>query len=109
MDAVTKVKWRIKDLLIQKGMSIYELAEKSEITEACIRNWYTKRNYTPSLEAIIKICAAFEIPVSELFREEDDEQVCVNREEMQLLSSWARLTEKQKKAVKSIIEAFTEK
>jgi len=109
MDVVTKVKWRIKDLLIQKGMSIYELAEKSDITEACIRNWYTKRNYTPSLEAIIKVCGALEIPIAELFREEDDKQVNVNKEEMQLLSHWARLSDKQKRAVKNVIETFMDK
>lgn len=106
MEVITKLKWKIKDLLIQKGMSIYELAERADVTEACIRNWYTKRNYTPSLEAIIKVCAALEIPIAELFREEDDEQVYVNKDERQILSSWASLNDKQKKAIKTILETF---
>ena len=45
----------------KKGLSVYELAKKADLTEACIRNWYTKRNYTPSLEAIEKICCALDI------------------------------------------------
>ncbi len=109
MDAVSKVKWRIKELLIQKNMSVYELAAKAEITDACIRNWYTKRNYNPSLLAIVKICNALEIPLTELFRDEDDEFFCVGEEERALLSDWAMLNEKQKSAIKNLMETFIEK
>ncbi|MBQ8426896.1 MAG: helix-turn-helix transcriptional regulator [Clostridia bacterium] len=109
MDAVSKVKWKIKELLIQKDMTIYELANKAEITDACIRNWYTKRNYNPSLVAIIKVCNALDVSVAELFREEDDEMVCVGTEERRLLSNWAILNDKQKKVVKTLMETFTEK
>ena len=49
MGLVERVKSKIKELIKQKGLSIYEVAEKSDLTEACIRNWYTKRNYTPSM------------------------------------------------------------
>ena len=109
MDTISKVKWKIKELLIQKDMSIYELAAKAEITDACIRNWYTKRNYNPSLVAIIKICGALEISVAELFRDENDEQISVGKEEKHLLSSWAVLSDKQKSAVKILMETFIEK
>lgn len=109
MDTVSKVKWKIKELLIQKDMSIYELAAKAEITDACIRNWYTKRNYNPSLVAIIKICNALDISVAELFRDEKDELISVGKEEKQLLFNWAVLSDKQKSAVKVMIETFIDK
>ncbi|MCI9504261.1 MAG: hypothetical protein HFE26_02560 [Clostridia bacterium] len=51
---VTKVKEKIKALLESQNLTVYELAQKSDLTEACIRNWFTKRNYTPSLEALEK-------------------------------------------------------
>lgn len=41
MGLVERVKIRIKELIASKGLSIYELAEKADLTEACIRNWYT--------------------------------------------------------------------
>ncbi len=109
MDTISKVKWKIKELLIQKNMSIYELAAKAEITDACIRNWYTKRNYNPSLVAIIKICNALDISVAELFRDEKDQLISVGKEEKQLLSSWTVLSDKQKNAVKVMIETLIEK
>lgn len=68
MGLVDRVKIKIKELIESKGLSIYELAEKADLTEACIRNWYTKRNYTPSLEAIEKICFALGITEAELVR-----------------------------------------
>ncbi len=109
LDTISKVKWKIKELLIQKDMSIYELAAKAEITDACIRNWYTKRNYNPSLVAIIKICSALEISVAELFRDENDEQITVGEEEKHLLSCWAVLSDKQKGVIKTLIQTFIER
>ena len=106
---VSKIKWKLKEILIQKNMTIYQLAEKAEITEACIRNWYTKRNYNPSLVAIIKVCAALEIPLTELFKEDDDEFICVGKEEKLLTSQWALLDDKQKKVIKALIETFLDK
>ena len=75
MGLVERVKFKIKELIEIKKISIYELAEKADLTEACIRNWYTKRNYTPSLEAIEKICRAFDISESELVRRDDEELI----------------------------------
>ena len=106
MDGVSKVKWRIKDYMSQKEISIYELAKKADLTEACIRNWYTKRGYTPSLEAIIKVSKALDVPLADLFREDENEQFYVNKEEKELLMDWSMLSDKQKGAVKVVIDSF---
>ena len=103
---VQRVKTKIKELIEKKGMSIYEVAKKSELTEACIRNWYTKRNYTPSPEAIEKICNTFNITEAELMLREDEELVSVSEEERDLLKGWLLLSDSQKKLVKMQIDAF---
>lgn len=103
---VQRVKTKIKELIEKKGMSIYEVAKKSDLTEACIRNWYTKRNYTPSLEAIEKICNTFNITEAELMLREDEELVSVSEEERDLLKGWLLLSDSQKKLVKMQIDAF---
>lgn len=87
MGLVERVKFKIKELIEIKKISIYELAEKADLTEACIRNWYTKRNYTPSLEAIEKICRAFDISESELVRRDDEELVPMTEKEKLLLKN----------------------
>lgn len=106
MGLVERVKIRIKELIASKGLSIYELAEKADLTEACIRNWYTKRNYTPSLEAIEKICCALEITEAELVRREEEELVPITAKEKQLIKNWLMLDEKKRSLILMQIEAF---
>lgn len=106
MGLVERVKIRIKELIESKGLSIYELAEKADLTEACIRNWYTKRNYTPSLEAIEKICSALEITEAELVRREEEELVPVTEKEKQLIKNWLMLDEKKRSLILMQIEVF---
>lgn len=106
MNLVERVKFRIKELIEIKRISIYELAEKSDLTEACIRNCYTKRNYTPSLEAIEKICRAFDISESELVRRDDEELVPMTEKEKLLLKNWLLLDEKQRNLILMQIDAF---
>ena len=106
MSLVERVKLKIKELIEIKKISIYELAEKADLTEACIRNWYTKRNYTPSLEAIEKICRAFDISESELVRRDDEELVPMTEKEKQLLKNWLLLDEKQRNLILMQIDAF---
>lgn len=106
MNLLERVKFRIKELIEIKRISIYELAEKSDLTEACIRNWYTKRNYTPSLEAIEKICRAFDISESELVRRDDEELVPMTEKEKLLLKNWLLLDEKQRNLILMQIDAF---
>ena len=101
-----RVKFKVRELLLQKNVTIYTLAEKADLTEACIRNWYTKRNYTPSLEAIEKIAKAFEVPVTELVLEENQENIAVTNEEKELLEKYLKLNKKQKNAIKVQIDAF---
>lgn len=106
MSLVKRVKLKKKELIEIKKISIYELAEKADLTEACIRNWYTKRNYTPSLEAIEKICRAFDISESELVRRDDEELVPMTEKEKQLLKNWLLLDEKQRNLILMQIDAF---
>ena len=106
MGLVERVKGRIKDIIDQRGISIYNLADNADLTEACIRNWYTKRNYTPSLEAIEKVCRALDISVAELVCEEQEEMMPVTETEKTLLGNWIKLEEKQKKVILMQIEAF---
>ncbi len=106
MGLAERVKARIKNIIEQRGISIYNLAANADLTEACIRNWYTKRNYTPSLEAIEKICQALNISVAALTSEENEEMIAVTNAERRLLENWIRLEEKQKKVILMQMDAF---
>lgn len=102
---VARVKSKIKELMEINNMSVYELAQKSDLTEACIRNWYTSRNYTPSLEAIEKICSALDMPVFELFCN-DEEKMPVSEDNKEILKKLQLLTPKQRRAIIAHIEGY---
>lgn len=102
---LSKIKERIKDLVDSKGMKISELAEKSELTEACIRNWYGARNYTPSLEALCKICPVLGITMAELFCL-DGEMVPVSSEMKEVFDMWVSMNEVQRNAVKIHMKSY---
>lgn len=57
---------RIEELRIQKGLSIYELTIKSDLSENTIYHWYKKKS-KPSLNGIISVCKALEISLEEFF------------------------------------------
>lgn len=106
MDLSKRVKLRIKKIIAEKHISIYELAQKSDLTEACIRNWYTKRNYTPSLKAIEKISEALDVSVTEIMKDENAETCVLDKEQKELLEKWTLLGEKQRKSILLQMEAF---
>lgn len=108
MDLSNRVKLHIKEIVEKRHVSIYELSNKADLTEACIRNWYTKRNYTPSLKAIEKISEALNIPVTEIVKDDEAEMVALTKEQKQLLEKWTLLGDKQKKLIQLQIEAFLE-
>lgn len=102
---ITRVKQNIKELMIAKNMTIYDLAHKAELTEACIRNWYSKRNYTPSLEAIEKVCGAFDMTVAEFLCDKED-TIVVTAEMRKFLENYRILNTKQKEAVRIHVESY---
>lgn len=104
-DLVARVKDKIKELIVQHNISIYDLAQKSDLTEACIRNWLTKRNYTPSLEAIEKISKAFRIAPFELLCDRE-EIFTATPENKAFIEKFRVLNEKQKEAIFQLLDCF---
>lgn len=102
MDINTKIKMRIKQLLEERNWSANHLAEVADISAASITNWH-KRNTTPSLEAIIKICDAFGIAVSEFFNE-SSKPVELTKTQQELLSEWNLLHKQQKEDFLTMIK-----
>lgn len=94
---------KIEKLRLDRGWSVYRLAEKAGITDMCIYNWYN-RNTMPSIETIEKICEAFGMTLSQFFAEGN--LIEVDEELKELFDDWRSLTEEQKKAVKVMINTF---
>ena len=104
-----EVKTKIKNLMESKHISMYALAQASDLTQTCIANWYSKRNYEPSITALEKVCRALNISMAQLFCGQDEEMVCVDKGFKDLYESWLMLTDEQRQVVKAVINSYMAK
>ncbi len=96
---------RLNKLLNRKGWSRYELAKKTGISANSVYGWSNFKKM-PSFANLEKICAAANITIEQFFYDEGADKL--SAEEHELLSDWATLSNKEKQAVYSAIEAFKE-
>jgi len=91
---------RIKQLLAERGWSVYRLAEKSGIPQSTLSNMFNRSNY-PTVPTLERICKALDVSLSEFFSESsltpDDAQL-----DTEMTDVWAKLDVEQKKALLSL-------
>lgn len=100
------IKIKIKKLIEEKKTSIYDLAKKSGVTQPCIANWFNERNYTPSIDALEKVCDGLEISMAQLFCKEDESLIPITTEERRLLHIWQILNGEQRKHFLELLESI---
>lgn len=103
------IKVRIKELMEERRLTIYALAVKSDLSQACIANWYSERKYMPSIEALEKICVGLRISMAELFCDSDSEWLPVKEEKRKLFFRWDRLDAEERELIMRTIDKLIEK
>ena len=64
----------------------YELSVRSGLPQSTISSWYRKE-MTPSISSLEKICAAFDLTLAQFFAEEEEFSV-LTPDQTQLLEQW---------------------
>ncbi len=100
------IKSKIKELMTAKGMTMYSLAQAADLTQACLANWYGKRDYEPSITALEKVCKALDITMAELFCDDSTHMIAISEEFMQVYKGWQKLSKAQKNAIITHIESY---
>ena len=103
-DKTIEIKGKIKDLMKKKNMSIYQLSLKSGVSEACIRNWYSKRNYAPNLEPLQKVAQALDMPFAQLFIGEDEKLYPIDKPTKKLLDDYFTLDLEKRQLIANLIK-----
>lgn len=83
----------ITRLRLKRHWTEYELAQYSGLAQSTISTWYRK-NQTPTIQTLEKVCAGFGITLSQFFADDED-TVHLTPEQKELLDCWASLTETQ--------------
>ncbi len=97
---------RITELREARGYSVYKLAKDTGIPQSTFQTWYSQNRY-PSIDKIEMICNALGVTLPEFFSDSEQLEVGKTSSELsELNSKYLILTDDQKKAVLSVINAF---
>lgn len=98
---------KVKKMQQERGWSTYKLAYEAGLTQSTLSNMFA-RGTCPTVDTLERICEAFGITLAEFF-EEDERKAHVSKEELELLNKYRALSDKEKDAVKSMINALFRK
>lgn len=106
MEITEVVKARIKEMMEKQDLTIYALADKAELSQPCISNWYTKKNYVPKIPALEKVCEALGITMAQLFLQENEELVPLDEESRRFLKLYENLDKTRRDLVMKLLEVM---
>lgn len=104
---VALVKDRILMYMKARDMSFYKLSLLSGVSEIGLRNWYSERNYAPSLQMLEKVCSALKIYPYELFCQDED-LLPVSKEKRIFLEKLDCLPKKHQEAIMDLINSLAD-
>ena len=96
---------RIVKMREERHWTEYQLAEKSGLTQSTISSWYRK-NMLPTIPSLIKICDAFEVTLSQFFKEEEAVYVEVTEKQKRLLDAAGKMSNEQYEALISFMQTL---
>lgn len=101
---------RIEELMVEKGVSKYQLKEHAEISSTIYqwkKNAARDKDRVPSLRTIEKICDYFDVSLSYFFAFTKEEQRSVN--EREIADRLRLLSDEQVMLVKELLMQFRDK
>ncbi|WP_195984287.1 helix-turn-helix transcriptional regulator [Clostridium sp. D33t1_170424_F3] len=92
----------ITRLRLQRKWSEYKLAKHAGLSQSTISTWYRKQQ-TPTIQTLDKVCNGLGITLSQFFAEGDD-PISLTGEQKELLDNWSALTSEQQRIMKDLLE-----
>lgn len=92
---------RIRNLRLERNWTEYQLAEKSGIPQSTISTWFRKQNL-PTISSLEKICYAFDITLSDFFRE--DKYNNLDENQIKLIRNFHKLNKAQQESLLVFLE-----
>ncbi len=93
---------RIKELIDERGWSMYKLSKASGVSQSTLSNMFN-RNNDPSISTLEEICRGLGITLSQFFANED-ELFSLDKEQKEMLEKWSTLSADQKSALLKLLK-----
>ena len=94
---------RIKELMDERGWTIYELSKRSGLAQTTISNMW-KRNTEPTIPSLRDLFNGFGITLSQFFAE--GEMVELTPEQKAFFTRWAALSAEQKEMLMNLVNSM---
>ena len=94
----------ITRLRLERGWNEYELAKHCGLSQSTISTWYRK-NQTPTIQTLDKVCKGLGISLSQFFAEGSD-AVSLTPEQKDMLDNWSALNIQQKQIIRLILRTL---
>ena len=95
----------LKKILVlreRRNWTVWKLSEESGVDQSTISAWY-KKNRSPSVTSLEKICEAFNITMSQFFSDSNS-SVDLTFDQQEMLENWSALSKKQKEIILTLIK-----
>lgn len=95
---------RINELMEDRGWTAYRLGKEAGLPSSTINNMF-KRHNMPTISTLEAICNAFNITVARFFIDTDEPGI-LTPEQVQVLSKWDRMSDRQKQALLALMDTM---
>ena len=100
------VKERLKQLMDERGWTIYKVAKEADIPWSTVRNIF-KRYTEPSIGTLECICRGMGLTLPQFF--DVDNKMGLTDEQRMLILQWSKLNDRDKRLVGELVDALNEK
>lgn len=97
---------RLKELMDERGLNMHALSKKAGVSWNTIKNFYDRRT-KPTITTISMLCDGLGITLAQFF-DVEGETVHLTAEQQYVIDCWGALTDKEKEAMKVMLEAVLE-
>lgn len=98
---------RVKQLMDERGLTIYALAKASDLHWQTIKNLFT-RTSNPSVATMTSICKGLGITMSQFFAEDGD-SVVLTEKQTHILRRWESISEEDQKIISDMLDVMIRK
>lgn len=95
---------RLRELMVQQGLSLYMLAKKSDLSWNTVDN-ICKHDGNPTITTLQMLCNGLGISLVQFF-DEEGQRSSVSVEQQHLLNRWEELTDRDRRIINSLMEAM---
>ena len=98
---------RIKQLMNERGMTIYTLAQRSGVSWNTIKNILVRES-TTTVATLEQLCKGLGISVAQFF-DDSGETVQLTAEQQHLLSRWSIVSDEERKIISDMLDVMVGK